>query len=100
VRAILALTLVAAAGVALAACGSGAKRTDGPGAWTFTGSITTTIADVQTGDSVRCRGHTGAYVPRPGHGVSAIGDGTSLSSSADLELTRRSDGSLVVICRP
>jgi hypothetical protein len=100
VKSAVVLVLLGAAGFALAACGSGPKRTAGPGAWTFTGSITTTIADVQTGDHVRCRGHTGATVPRPGHGVSAIGDGTSLSSAADLELTRRSDGSLVVICRP
>jgi hypothetical protein len=100
VRTFLVLTALAAAGFALAACGSGAKRTAGPGALTFTGSITTTIADVQTGDDVRCRAGTGASVPAPGHGVSAIGDGTSLASSADLELTRRSDGSLVVICRP
>ena len=92
------LTLLAAAGFALAACGSSAKIAAGQGTTTFTSSTTTTIADVQTGDAMTCDGMAGAYVPAPGHGVANASDGQY--KSAILRLNRREDGSLVVSCTP
>lgn len=92
------LALLAVAGFGLAACGSGARIAGDPGTTTFASPVTTTIADVQTGDAMNCDGMAGAYVPRPGHGVSDAVDGTS--RSAILTLNRRADGSLVVSCTP
>ncbi len=68
---------------------------------TFTAPTTTTIAKPTTGQAMRCahRGiAAGAYVPSAGHGVSGSADGKS--ASATLNLTRNSDGSLVVSCTP
>jgi hypothetical protein len=98
VRAAAVLVLLAVAGFALAACGSGAKPASSPGTVTLAGPVTTTITDVQTGDDVRCGELAGAKVPPPGHGVTAIADGPS--KSTELKLDRRADGSLVVTCRP
>jgi hypothetical protein len=66
---------------------------------TFIAPTTTTIANPQTGATMRCVNHgvaAGAKVPAPGHGVAGFADGTS--SSATIDLTRNSDGSLVVSC--
>ena len=95
-KAILVLTALAVSGFGLAACGSGAKIAGDPGTTTFTSPVTTTIAEVQTGDAMTCDGMAGAQVPRPGHGVSNATDGTS--KSAILYLNRLADGSLVVTC--
>ena len=92
------LPLLAAAGFALGACGSGAGQAGAPGSTAFTGPITTTIADAQTGDAMRCDGMAGAQVPPPGQGVTANADG--VSRSATLQLNRGADGSLVVSCTP
>jgi len=97
-KAILVLTLLAAAGFALAACGSGSKGAAGSGTTTFTSPVTTTIADAQTGDKITCNGTGGAAVPPPGHGVAAIGDPTPGSTGSSLVLKRLADGSLVVAC--
>jgi hypothetical protein len=108
-----ALIIAVAAALALGGCGSSSKPLSettaghGPpsqepphaGTVTFTAPTTTTIAKPQTGTTVRCTSHgltTGAIVPAPGHGVTGSADGTS--SSAIIELSRRSDGSLVVSC--
>ena len=99
-----ALIVTAGAGLALAACGSGAKQAApkrGPQILTFTAPTTTTIADPTTGQAMRCTYHgvsAGAYVPSPGHGVSGSADGTK--ASATLNLTRDSDGPLTVSCSP
>jgi hypothetical protein len=98
VKAILALIVLSAAGFALAACGSGAGIASRPGTTSFTGPITTTIADVHTSDAMTCDDMAGAQVPRPGHGVTNNADGTS--RSATLQLNRLADGSLVVSCTP
>lgn len=100
---ITALIVTAVAGFALAGCGAGAKdSTPGPPApMTFTAPTTTTIADPQRGQALRCSYHgvtAGAYVPAAGHGVVGSADGTK--ASATLNLTRHSDGSLVVSCTP
>lgn len=71
------------------------------GTLTFTAPTTTTIANPQTGSDMRCTYHrvaAGAKVPAAGHGVSGSADGKS--ASATLNLTRKSDGSLVVSCTP
>ncbi|HZT84353.1 MAG TPA: hypothetical protein VE984_02890 [Gaiellaceae bacterium] len=102
-----ALILTAAAGLALAGCGSGEKvPSRGPakrGALitTFTAPTTTTITNPQTGAALRCTNHgiaAGAHVPSAGHGVSGSADGKS--ASATLDLTRGKDGLLVVSCTP
>jgi hypothetical protein len=98
-----ALILTAVAGLALAGCGGGPKRsTPGPpGPMTFTAPTTTTIANPIEGQAMRCTNHgvsSGAYVPSAGHGVSGAADGTK--ASAILTLTRHSDGALAVSCTP
>ena len=96
-----ALIIIAAACLVLAACGSGTKpATSGGPNHIFTAPTTTMIASPRTGATIRCTSHgvsAGAKVPAPGHGVTGIADG--MSSSATLQLTRKSDGSLVVSCR-
>jgi len=65
----------------------------------FTAPTTTTIADPQTGQAVRCTYlgiSASAYVPEAGHGVADSVDGTK--ASITLNLRRDSDGSLVVSC--
>jgi hypothetical protein len=99
-RAFLVLTLLAAAGFALAACGSGADVAGRPRSTAFASPVTTTIADAQTGDKITCNGTGGAAVPPPGHGVAAIGDPTPGSTGSSLVLKRLADGSLVVSCTP
>ena len=97
-KAILALLLLTMAGFALAACGSGTKS----GPRSFTGPVTTTVANANTGDTIRCTSsqgvHAGAAVPLPGQGVTGNADATS--GGATIQLTRRKDGSLVVSCTP
>jgi hypothetical protein len=100
VKAILALTVLAVAGFAVAACGSGAKIAGDPGTTMLTGPVTTTIADSHTGDTITCNGNGGAEVPPPGQGVGAIGDPTPGSTGSSLILKRLADGSLVVRCTP
>lgn len=91
-------TIVAAAvGLALTGCGSssGAKTSK----TTFTAPTATTISNVKTGATVFCKNkgvQAKAKVPSPGHGTGVSADGTS--SSASLQLTRHSDGSLAVSC--
>ena len=66
---------------------------------TFTAPTTTTIANPVEGQAMRCTNHgasAGTYVPSTGHGVASNVDGTK--ASAALNLTRHSDGSLVVSC--
>lgn len=99
----MAVVVAAVVGLALAGCGGGAKdSTPGPPApMTFTAPTTTTIANPQIGQAMRCTYHgvtAGAYVPAAGHGVSGSADGKS--ASATLNLTRDSDGSLAVSCGP
>ena len=89
----LAAALLAGTVPALAACGSGSK----PGAITVSVPTATTIANAKTGTRVRC-GSVGAYVPAPGHGVAAIGDGVTASAGASLQVQRLRNGSLVVVC--
>jgi hypothetical protein len=97
-----ALVITAAASLALAACGSGAKQTApkrGSEVITFTAPTTTAIANPTTGQAMRCTNQgisAGAYVPSAGHGVANASDGTK--SSALLNLTRDNDGSLAVSC--
>jgi len=98
VKATLGLIALAAAGFGLAACGAATRQAGGHGTTTFTGPITTTVADAQTGAAVLCDGMAGAEVPRPGRGVTANSDG--VSKSATLQLDRLADGSLVVSCTP
>ena len=67
---------------------------------TFTAPTTTTMANPQTGQAMRCTNHgiaASAYVPAAGHGVANTADGTS--ASVILNLTRNTDGSLVVSCK-
>ena len=120
----VALIVIAVAGIALSGCGSGSKVPSvslpgqrppgqgppghGPpsqepphqgGAVTFIAPTTTTIANPQTGATMRCVSHgvaAGAHVPAPGHGVTGFADGKT--SSAALSLTRKNDGALVVSC--
>ncbi|HEX5174779.1 MAG TPA: hypothetical protein VFV91_11625 [Gaiellaceae bacterium] len=98
-----ALVITATAGLALAACGGGAKNsTPGPRApMTFTAPTTTTIANPMEGQAMRCTNHgisSGARVPSAGRGVSGAADGTK--ASAILTLTRNSAGVLTVTCVP
>ncbi len=101
-----ALLITALAGLILAGCGGAAKvPSQGPptqvGTVTFTAPTTTTIANPTTGQAMRCTYHgavVGAHVPSAGHGVTGAADGTS--ASAILNLTRHSDGSLAVSCKP
>jgi hypothetical protein len=88
--------IAAASGLVLAGCGESSKQL---GTLTFTAPTTTTIANPQTGADMRCTDHgvsVGAKVPSAGHGVGGSADGES--ASATLNLTRNSDGWLVVSC--
>ena len=89
-RAILVLAFLAGAVVIGTGCGSGS------GSISVTG--TTTIESVKTGTPVICKGGPGAGAPRPGHGVTGVADGAKGSSPAQIQLTRRLDGSLVAAC--
>ena len=91
-KAILALLLLAAVGIAVAGCGSAAKTSSG--SITVTG--TTTIS-VKTGTPIRCKDGTGAGVPPSGQEVAGFGDGPS--SSSMVRIAHRQDGSTVVSCR-
>jgi hypothetical protein len=103
-----ALVIAAAAGLALAGCGAGAKVTSQRGPhlgggpiMTFTAPTTTTITNPIEGQAMRCTNYgisSGAYVPSAGHGVSGAADGTK--ASAILTLTRNSVGVLTVSCVP
>jgi hypothetical protein len=97
-KAILTLVFLAMAGFALAACGSGTKS----GPHSFTGPVTTTVANPKTGATIRCTSsngvHVGAGVPPPGQEVTGNADATS--GGATIQLRRRQDGSLVVSCTP
>lgn len=93
--------VAAAVGLALAGCGSssGAKTT--APMTILTAPTTTTISNVKTGATVFCKNkdvQAKAKVPSPGHGTGVFADGTS--SSASLQLSRHSDGSLAVSCSP
>ena len=83
--------MLAAAGFAVVACGSGTTKT---GTLTFTRSTTTTLAHVKTGTSVRCGG-VGAYVPAHG-GITGNADGPS--SSATLQVKRLASGAVRISC--
>ena len=91
------MIIAAATGFALAGCGSGAKAA----LTCVTVPTTTTVATPQAGATVRCtnRGISArAKVPPRGHGTGVVADGTA--SSASLQLTRRADGSLEIVCSP
>jgi hypothetical protein len=92
VKAVLALAVV---GLVAVGCGAGMKTGSG-GPLTVTG--TTTIANVKTGALIRCKGGPGAEVPPTGQGVGANADGPS--SSGELQLSHRQDGSVVAVCSP
>jgi hypothetical protein len=92
-KSLLVLLLLAVAGFALAGCGSGTKGRSG--SVTITG--TTTIANVKTGALIRCKGGPGAEVPPPGQGVTGSADGPS--SSGEIQVDHRQDGSVVASCR-
>jgi hypothetical protein len=97
-KAVLTLGFLAMAGFALAGCGSVTKS----GPHSFTGPVTTTVADAKTGATIHCAAsngvRVGAGVPPPGQGVTGNADATS--GAATIQLKRRKDGSLVVSCRP
>jgi hypothetical protein len=94
----------AAVGLCLAGCGGAPKVHSAgapPDAITVTAPTTTTIANPRTGQRMVCDNHgvaPSAYVPSPGHGVAGAADGTN--ASAIINLTRHSDGTLVVSCTP
>ena len=91
VKPLLCLVGLVALGLVVAGCGSGKKV----GSLSFTAPTTTTVSNVNTGTSVRCQ-HAGAEVPAPGKGVAASSDWGS--GAAQLQLTRRQDGTLLVSC--
>ena len=100
----VALTITVSIGLILTGCGGSEKVQHSVGqqggAIIYHGTTTTTIPHPQTGQKIVCDIHgvaPSASVPSPGHGVTNAADGTS--SSAILNLTRNSDGSLVVSCR-
>lgn len=84
---------LAAVAVAIVGCGGGKES-----APTFR-APTTTITGVKTGTPVRCENGevaARAKAPAPGRGTAIFADGTR--ASASLRLTRRQDGSLLVVC--
>ncbi len=112
---ILALTLLAVLGFAVAGCGSGKKTNSGQytvtlrrdvasGPITVTGPATTAILDVKTGTHIRCKGWTGKdmRVPRLGSGLT-LGESVKLSGSVTqtelMSLTHRENGSITVDCQ-
>ncbi len=99
----IALVITAAAGLFVAGCGAAAKVQHSVGqqggAIIFPRATTTTIPHPQTGQRIGCDIHgvaPSASVPSPGHRVTGSADGKS--SSATINLTRKSDGSLAVSC--
>ncbi len=78
---------------AAAGCGSGSKTET----LIFTKTTSTTIAHPTTGTLVRCL-KVSAKVPPEGEGVAVTGVGTQ--SSPELQLTRQSDNSLLITCKP
>src|SRR3954447_20815343 len=80
--------------VAVATSGCGARAT-----YQVTAPTETTVLRPSPGADVRCTKHgttARATAPRRGTGVSVDADG--LESSASLELTRKSDGALIISC--
>jgi hypothetical protein len=101
-KAAIALVSLAAFGFVVAGCGSGTtndRRHSHPliptGPVTVVG--TTTIAHMPTGAPIHCKHGTGAEVPKPGEGVTGNADGPS--SSSEIQVTHRRDGSVVASCR-
>ncbi|MFZ0343346.1 MAG: hypothetical protein WAL31_13560 [Gaiellaceae bacterium] len=98
-KAFFALALLAV-GFLVAGCGAGTKT----GSLTVTGPTTTTVSHVTTRDLISCKPRAGASVepgarvPAPDEGVVGFADGRNASSSGKIQLTRRQDGSLVVVC--
>jgi hypothetical protein len=94
----------AAVGLSLTGCGGAPKvhPAGAPsGAITFTAPTTTTIASPRTGQRMVCDNHgvaPSASVPSRGHGVAGTADGKY--ASAIINLTRHSDGTLLVSCTP
>ena len=85
-----------AALLVLVGCGSGGMGGT-TGSLTFSTRTTTMLANPTTGELVRC--HTlHAQIPPQGEGLTISGTGTS--SGAKLQLTRTSDGSLIISCKP
>ena len=78
--------------LALAGCGSGTT-----GSLTFTTKTTTTLANPRTGEPVQCH-KLHAKIPPQGESIAASGKGSSASEK--LQLTRASDGSLIISCKP
>ena len=117
VRPIRALALLVALGFMVAGCASGNETNSGQrtppahhnatfGPIVMTGTRTRTIANVKTGTYVRCKGGSGANVPRRGvgvsqsSGVSAVGSATSAPPPAEISLMHLPNGSITVTCRP
>lgn len=96
-KALLALTALAALGVLVAGCGSGSKA--GSGVITVAG--TTTISSVKTGTPIRCKGGPGgAGAPPTGQEVAGFADPIPGASGGEIQLRRGQNGSLVAVCRP
>ena len=89
----LLLASLAAAGFVLAGCGSAKTPHTGPA--TLVG--TTTIAHRPTGAPIQCKHGAGADVPPPGQGVAGTADGPT--SSSEIRVIHRRDGSVVASCR-
>ncbi|HEX4323297.1 MAG TPA: hypothetical protein VHZ77_01575 [Gaiellaceae bacterium] len=89
----LGLSLPAAALLVLAGCGSGSKTEP----LVFTKKTTTTLASPTAGEPVRCL-KVHAKIPPEGASIAVSGKGSS--SSTKLQLTRQSDGSLIISCKP
>jgi hypothetical protein len=75
-----------------AGCASGKKKIV---PLSFTTPVTTTVAAVETGQTIRC-GAVGAQVPARGQGVRGFADG--VTSSSAIQLSKRNDGPVVVKC--
>lgn len=102
-----ALIITAVAGLVLAGCGAGAKVPPQPPPKrgvpivTLPAPTTTTITHAPTGQAMACINHgisANAQVPSAGTEVTNSTDG--VKASATLDLTRNTDGSLSVSCKP
>lgn len=74
-------------------CGSGSPQA---GPFTFKPGTTTTIANVETGATIRCLGVETAPAPPLGQQVSFSPN--AVGSTGQIQLLHREDGSLTVSC--
>jgi hypothetical protein len=102
VKAVLALTLIAVLGSALAGCGASKRAVSR----LIIVTRTTTVSNVKTGVFIGCKGGPAAKVPPRGEGVDSSASQVAVTTTIGvppagaIQLTHLKNGSVTVSCRP